>query len=183
LGVLESGWNFKTNKVALHALQALRAEFSSLSIYKVPAHCGIEGNEEADTLANVGTSLSPPLISPRLFAYLVQAPHGKRAHPLPLQPAAKRARISPPNAPSKRPLPPSQTQNYLIPSLRLTSSLDSDIHPPQAQTCTILILRPAYSPDRDLPVQTQTCLLPRLRAASSPDWDLLPLQTQTYILP
>jgi ribonuclease HI len=80
LGQLESGWKFRTNKANIHALQAIRAGFTILLIYKVPAHCGIEENEEADTLANVGSSLSPPLLTPDRFEYEVQSA-APMAHP------------------------------------------------------------------------------------------------------
>jgi ribonuclease HI len=72
LGQLESGWRFKTNKCALHSLQALRKEFPDLSLYKVPAHVGVVENEEADTLANEGSSQSPPPSAPDLFHYILR---------------------------------------------------------------------------------------------------------------
>ena len=72
LGQLESGWKFRTNKIALHALQALRKKFPDLSLFKVPAHVGVVENEEADTLANEGSSQSPPPTASKLFHYLLR---------------------------------------------------------------------------------------------------------------
>ena len=123
LGQLESGWRLKTNKKALHALQALRSEFSFLSLYKVPAHCGIHGNEEADTLANKGTSLSPPSTSPALFTYLKDdVHHGKRTRSSSPQSTSKRPRLSPPQ--SKRPPLPSLIQPPPAKRLRRSTRVD-----------------------------------------------------------
>ena len=73
LGQVESGWRFKKNKHVIHALHSLRAEFPLLQIFKVPAHCSIEGNEEADALADEGSSRSPPSQDPLLFSYTIHS--------------------------------------------------------------------------------------------------------------
>jgi ribonuclease HI len=53
LGVLIGGWNAKTNLELIEAIRTKSAPFSGLEMLKIKGHAGIEGNEEADRLANM----------------------------------------------------------------------------------------------------------------------------------
>jgi ribonuclease HI len=142
LGQLESGWKFKTNKKALHALQKIRARFKCLSIYKVPAHCNIEGNEEADVLAELGSSLSPPDVSPELFSYSLRSPPPSGGSP-PTPPPTSTTGASNSN---KRPLDPAPV-------------------PPPRRSRRLAALPQEKDPDQSPPIQI---ISKKRKRASSP---------------
>lgn len=55
-GVLARGWKAKANQALIHQLKEALAARSKLALHWIAGHVGIEGNERADALANMGVS-------------------------------------------------------------------------------------------------------------------------------
>ena len=55
-GVLARGWKAKANQSLVAEIKAALAERPNLQLHWIAGHAGIEGNERADALANLGVS-------------------------------------------------------------------------------------------------------------------------------